>query len=116
MIVILPWPHAGLSPNARVHRMKLVSLKRKYRSQCAWECQIQNLRKIDAEYLHITITFHPPDKRRRDLDNMLASIKSGLDGVADIVGVDDSKWTLTIVRGLPVRSGQINIQFGAAND
>ena len=49
--------------------------------------------------LDLDITFHPPDNRRRDLDNMLASIKSGLDGISDALGVDDSTWTLTIRRG-----------------
>ena len=31
-----------------------------------------------------------------DLDNCLARMKSGLDGLADVLGVDDKHWTLTI--------------------
>ena len=54
---------------------------------------------MDVYSLHVSITFHPPSNRRQDLDNMLASIKSGLDGVADAIGVDDSNWTITIARG-----------------
>jgi crossover junction endodeoxyribonuclease RusA len=59
--------------------------------------------------LHLTITFHPPDKRKRDIDNMLASIKSGLDGIADAIEVDDYNWVITIQRAEPVSGGAINI-------
>jgi crossover junction endodeoxyribonuclease RusA len=34
--------------------------------------------------------FCPPDKRKRDLDNLLARMKAGLDGLADALGVDDT--------------------------
>lgn len=46
--------------------------------------------------LHVTVEFVPPDRRHRDRDNMLASIKSGLDGLADALGVNDSRFDLTI--------------------
>ena len=49
-----------------------------------------------AERLHLTITFVPPNRRAHDLDNCLARMKSGLDGLADVLGVDDKHWTLTI--------------------
>lgn len=35
---------------------------------------------------------------QHDLDNCLARMKSGLDGLADVLGVDDKNWTLTIAR------------------
>ncbi len=38
------------------------------------------------------ITFYPPDKRHRDADNMVASIKSALDGIADALGVNDRRF------------------------
>lgn len=31
-----------------------------------------------------------------DLDNCLSRMKAGLDGLADVLGVDDSKWTLSL--------------------
>lgn len=51
---------------------------------------------MDAQALHLKITFYPPTKRKFDLDNCLARMKSGLDGLADVLCVDDSKWKLTI--------------------
>lgn len=57
------------------------------------------------------IIFHPPDKRHRDLDNMLASIKYGLDGIALAWGVNDKDFKpITIDIGEPVAKGQITIK------
>jgi crossover junction endodeoxyribonuclease RusA len=49
--------------------------------------------------------FHAPDKRRRDLDNLLASMKPHLDGLALAVGVDDAGWSFTVIKGSPVTGG-----------
>ncbi len=61
----------------------------------------------------VAITFQPPNKIARDLDNMLASIKSGLDGIAAAIGVDDSKWTITIQKGQPVKGGAVVVEISA---
>ena len=60
--------------------------------------------------LHLRITFHPPDNRRRDLDGMLSAIKSGLDGLSDALGVDDSKWALTIRKGEKRQGGDVMVE------
>jgi crossover junction endodeoxyribonuclease RusA len=46
--------------------------------------------------LRVTLKIYPPDKRRRDWDNIVASLKSGLDGIADALGIDDSRFRLSI--------------------
>lgn len=96
MNIILPWPPTGLSPNARLHWAKLARLKKQYRATCAWQARIQGARAIKANALHITVEFVPPTRRAFDLDNALARMKSGLDGLADALKVDDSRWELTI--------------------
>ena len=40
--------------------------------------------------LHVWIDGYAKDRRRRDEDGMLSSLKSTLDGIADAMGVDDS--------------------------
>ena len=40
--------------------------------------------------ISIAYTFCPPDKRKRDLSNFVASMKGAEDGIADALGVDDS--------------------------
>lgn len=64
-------------------------------------------RALGCDSLTVEITFCPPDKRRRDVDNMLASIKSGLDGISDATGVDDSAWHYGIARGDSVKGGAV---------
>jgi crossover junction endodeoxyribonuclease RusA len=93
----LPWPPRILWPNARVHHMALYRAKKLYATECAFLC-IQNKTRVmhDAERIAARITFFPPDRRRRDMDNMLAAIKAGIDQVAQHIGVDDSKWTMTL--------------------
>lgn len=42
--------------------------------------------------LHIWIDAYPPDRRRRDADGLLSSLKAALDGVADALEVDDRRF------------------------
>ena len=88
--------------------MVKAKLKKEYRAKCR-AIAYKDKTQLSAP-IHLAITFHPPDKRKRDLDNMLASIKSGLDGIADAIEVDDFHWVLTIKRAEPVKGGAINIK------
>ena len=98
MKITLPWPSSALSPNTRQHWSKLAAAKKAYRAACAWAAKAQGAGRIEAQRLHLTITFYPPNRRAHDLDNCLARLKSGLDGLADVLGVDDKHWTLTIAK------------------
>lgn len=104
-----PWPHKSLSPNARVNRFERAKLVRAYRTGVAWEARAAGIRGGNSPALHVALTFCPPDNRRWDLDNMLASIKPGLDGIADVIGVDDSKWSLSLSRGPAVKRGVVHV-------
>jgi crossover junction endodeoxyribonuclease RusA len=57
--------------------------------------------------VNVAITFCPPDKRRRDLDNIIASFKAGADGIADGLGIDDSLFNCTYSLGAPVGDGAV---------
>ena len=114
MRVILPWPTKDLSPNARGHWAIKARAKKQYRALCAWQAKSQGLTHIDAERLHLKITFVPPNRRARDLDNLLASIKSGLDGLCDVLGVDDSKWSMEISKADDRIGGFVEIVVAVA--
>lgn len=63
-----------------------------------------------AKRLHLSLTFYPPTRRSYDLDNLLARCKAGLDGLADVVGVDDSRWTLEISKNSePTKDGLVHV-------
>lgn len=105
----LPWPPSDLSPNARGHWSKLARAKQAYRAACAWAAKEQGAQRIEAERLHLTLVFVPPNRRAHDLDNCLARMKSGLDGLADVLGVDDKAWSLTISKSEEV-GGMVRVE------
>ena len=110
MITIrLPWPPKELSPNARVHWAKKAGVSQKYRqdARVLTLCEIASAGINWVECYNVRLTFRPPDRRRRDLDNMLASIKAGIDGIADAIQVDDQYFTLTLERGEPTKGGEV---------
>lgn len=96
--IVLPWPPKELSPNARIHWAKLAKAKKQYRATCTAQALEQGLCRMNAQNLHLALTFYPPSRRAYDLDNALARMKSGLDGLADVLGVDDQHWSLSIAR------------------
>lgn len=110
--VILPWPDRRLSPNAREDRRAIAGIRKAQKDAAFWLAKEARLSFPPGVPPHVVVTFHPPDKRRRDLDNMLASIKSALDGIAAATGVDDHEWSLTILRGIPALGGAVVVRCG----
>lgn len=106
-VISLPWPPSELSPNSRTDRRAATGKRRMYREAGFYAAK--EAKAVVPADARLVITFFPPDDRRRDLDNMLASIKSGLDGIAKASGVDDSGWGLVLNRGESVRNGKVVI-------
>lgn len=98
VLIILPWPPKELSPNTRQHWSKLAKAKKAYREACMWQSIEQGAKRMDCAKLHLSIEFVPPNRRGFDLDNLLSRLKSGLDGLSDVLGVNDRNWSLTITR------------------
>lgn len=89
----LPFPSMQLNPNKRLHWSKLARAKKQYRQVCYHLTKALKLPAIPTEGdLTVSMTFYPPDRRRRDRDNLVASMKSGLDGVATALKVDDCRF------------------------
>jgi crossover junction endodeoxyribonuclease RusA len=96
--VILPWPDKRLSPNARVHwAAKASAAKKAKRNAFILTCSAIQRKPLDmlGDTLPLHIVFRPKDRRRRDQDNLIASMKPYLDGIAQALGVDDSRFRLT---------------------
>jgi len=93
----LPWPAKELSPNARLHWAQVAKYKKAYRMACFALALQAGWRRIDVGTtgdIHLWVDFYPPDKRHRDMDNMLASCKALFDGVADALEVNDKRFRL----------------------
>ncbi len=86
----LPLPPKVLSPNARCHWGVKSRAVKAYRwaarliAMSQWDSTRDPLGEAD-----IVCVFHFKDKRRRDRDNLLASMKSAFDGIADAGVVSD---------------------------
>lgn len=113
----LPWPPRELHPNARVHWSKRAKAAKQCRA-LGWGMTLTaGVRRNDPDIpqaLKVTAIFSPPDNRRRDVDGMLSSIKSYLDGISDIIGVDDSKWSIALRREAATKDGSVRIELEAA--
>ena len=110
--VTLPWPNPKLSPNARGNWKVTQGPKRQAREQG----RVIALQALSAQSkpprgpLQMEMWFCPPSNHRRDIDNLLASMKSALDGVFDAIKRNDHEVIrTTICRGKKVEHGQVQI-------
>lgn len=96
----LPWPPTALSPNARAHWAKKAKTAANYRYTCKlaslaviqkerWDLQALRDQVEAGGQVHVFIDFYPPNRARRDDDNIIAAFKSGRDGLADALKIDD---------------------------
>lgn len=96
--ITLSWPPKECSPNFRGHWSKTARAKKDYREEC-WLLTRAKLNSDVKAYKafesasretpsRVTVEFHPA--RMRDTDNMIAAFKSGQDGIAEALGMDDA--------------------------
>lgn len=111
----LPWPPRELHPNARVHFMRRAAAAKACREQAYWLAReaynLSPVRVKDRDAILVSLTFHPPDKRRRDLDGMLTSSKNQLDGIADALGINDQLFEFNLKRAEPIKGGKILVEI-----
>lgn len=112
--VLVPFPPADLNPNKRLHWAVKSKAVKAYRNLCAWHALEAGVRPMDADKLRVIITFTPPDKRRRDRDNMIAAFKAGADGIADVSGVDDADWVTSYAFDEPQAGGAVSVKIEEA--
>ena len=91
----LPVPDRRLSPNARVHWRTRAPLVLKARQgACVAACKILGVRAPQWHEVTARATFHFPDRRRRDTDNLAALLKPVWDGLVDAgLLIDDDRIT-----------------------
>lgn len=109
------WPPKQLSPNARGHWSVKSRYARRYRSAChayAHNARVAAGVKLQTgQQLSLSLVFCPPDRRKRDDDNLVAAFKSGRDGIADALGIDDSRFVTTFCIGDPAPGGSVLVEI-----
>jgi Holliday junction resolvase RusA-like endonuclease len=90
-------PHSKLGPNARLHYKQKNRLLQSAKDTMILELRNQNcLQDPLWEQGHLDIQFVAPDKRRRDIDNLVGACKGWIDALVGEVIVDDSADRLTL--------------------
>lgn len=114
--VTLPWPPKVLSPNSSAKLRLKMAAKKAYRNDC-YIAALETLARYKKTFgndIPITIEFRNPDGIKRDLDNLHARIKMGLDSIAKALRVDDSRFNpVTLRRGPITKGGQVIVCIGA---
>jgi crossover junction endodeoxyribonuclease RusA len=106
--ITLPYPDPSLSPNRKngkhwgaTKAVKDTAFETGY--YMAKVCYASE--KPESVPTPLTITFTQSDKRKRDLDNLLAASKPAIDGIAQGMGIDDSLFEpITLKRAYDTQS------------
>lgn len=100
MQVIFPWYPKELSPNARAHWTLKAKKNKEYKGVCYYRTKEAISKSKASNYDHLKefhLTFYKPNRRAMDADNMLASIKSGLDGMCQALRIDDQLFKKIVI-------------------
>jgi len=113
MKIELPWPPVKqLSPNSRVHWSKKAAAAKDYRTLCFWETKVSGAKITWKGPIVFSVTFYPPDRRDRDDDNIISAFKSGRDGIASALMVDDKRFKLhPVLSDQVVKGGKVVVEI-----
>ena len=109
----LSWPDKRLSPNSRCHWREKAKAATEARSYAYTEGVLidKRLGILSGDY-QANYIFHPPDKRRRDIDNCLSMMKAAQDGVCQAYNIDDSHIKRTVLEwGEVVKGGKVVLRL-----
>jgi crossover junction endodeoxyribonuclease RusA len=88
----LSWPAEQLSPNGRAHHMVVARFKKAAKIEAGWATKyVRPFAWAPPEgKIPVHLIAHPkPTGPHPDADNLVASVKSHLDGIAEALGVND---------------------------
>lgn len=106
--VQLPWPQPQLWPNyTRMHPARKAKYKRAYKTACWALAMKAKLCAPGTELIGLELTFHPPDRRKRDDDGMEGAFKHGRDGLALALKIDDTRFRSSKIIGPVVSGGMV---------
>lgn len=118
VVITLPWPKRVLFPNARAHwavRAKEVQRHRHWArlaANNASELFCPGKLHNETVVIHYRIRYTPPTNRRRDEDGVISSCKAYLDGIADALSVNDTRFRITGVQAeKSSRPGSVDLIF-----
>lgn len=110
-----PWPSAKLVPHAKGNWRAKASATKSARHEAGMVtlAASQRLQPLIEKKLCLVVEFYPPDARRRDVMNTIAACKAMIDGIADVMGTDDSQFEIEWPPRYaePVERGKVIVEF-----
>ncbi len=91
VLICLPWPNRFLSPNARLHFREKAQWTKAARGTGFLAAREVDLQLPRTGALELDLVFCPPDRKRRDADNVLAALKGYIDGIFQWAETDDTR-------------------------
>lgn len=112
-VVELPYPSPVLSPNSpKRHWRAKQSEKQTAKTVAYYQAFPFRSTFSGADKLQMFLTIYPPNKVRRDLDNVFAAMKSAIDGVCQGLEIDDFQIRrVTLEWGTVVKSGAVKLEL-----
>lgn len=108
VIVRLPFPAASLMPNRKNGKHWSATLAAKSAQHWTAHTETQAAKgawKEPQGDIALSLLYLLPDKRHRDLDNLLAGSKALIDGMAKALGVDDKRFRPILIDTAPGPKG-----------
>lgn len=113
-MILLPYPAPPLWPNKRAHWAKKARETKRHRAW-AWGAARALMPEVGGDCIPIKITLYPkPTGPAPDKDNVIASAKAYLDGIAEALGVNDRNFSAPTVVISSQRLSQMGIEIGKA--
>jgi crossover junction endodeoxyribonuclease RusA len=117
--IVLPWPDKRLTPNAKRRKhwtvyngaVKADRASGHLYTTLAVPLASKRALAAVAGKIALTVTFYPPDNRRRDDDGMVSAFKHMRDGIADALGVDDHKFRASYVVAEAAKPGRVEVMI-----
>ena len=109
MTIDLPWPPSVFTGNTRVSWYVIAPLVKKHRAWAATAARAAGtVHLAPAGDIGVHVTFQPPS-RRGDRINYPSLLKPYFDGIAETLGVNDSRFLPAYSFGDVVKGGNIRI-------
>jgi hypothetical protein len=107
----LPFPDARLAGHAKGHWRALAGVVRKHREWARYAALGASIPVPDDGDIQVTVTFIPPN-RRGDRINFSNRMKPYFDGIADALGVNDSRFLPAYRYAEPAMPGKVIVEVG----
>ena len=116
----LPFPHPKLNPNQAHGGWRTTENLRVVAKETGYVQGLEAIEKqpfVPSEQHALRITFYPPDRRHRDVDNLHASMKHYLDGVCLALGINDRSFREVTLAFSEVRKpGAVTVEITELED